>query len=188
YVRLSKPCATCGKCNSVCPVYDVFQSEDMSSRGWFEIVTAPGYEYLNSKRVVEACVNCKSCRTICPAGVDVSDLILQRRAEHPNKLAGAIFAWQGRPWLFEPFIKLLGRTQGLWDRPLPRRVMAQALAPILRLLEPTDKMPAKLVLPRMATRQLRERTEVLTVVRWHRGAATESTVCDATYSTYVLGT
>ena len=35
YVRLSKPCATCGKCNSVCPVYDVFQSEDMSSRGWF---------------------------------------------------------------------------------------------------------------------------------------------------------
>src|SRR2546425_9847039 len=127
YVRLSKPCATCGKCNSVCPVYDVFQSEDMSSRGWFDIVTAPGYEYLNSKRVVEACVNCKSCRTICPAGVDVSDLILQRRAEHPNKLAGAIFAWQGRPWLFEPFIKLLGCTQGLWDRPLPRRVMAQAL-------------------------------------------------------------
>src|SRR3989441_1941179 len=100
YVRLSKPCATCGKCNSVCPVYDVFQSEDMSSRGWFEIVTAPGYEYLNSKRVVEACVNCKSCRTICPAGVDVSDLILQRRAEHPNKLAGGIFAWQGTPWVF----------------------------------------------------------------------------------------
>src|SRR2546425_947288 len=100
YVRLSKPCATCGKCNSVCPVYDVFQSEDMSSRGWFEIVTAPGYDYLNSKRVVEACVNCKSCRTICPAGVDVSDLILQRRAEHPNKLAGGIFAWQGTPWVF----------------------------------------------------------------------------------------
>src|SRR5438105_4365638 len=35
YVRLSKPCATCAKCNSVCPVYDVFQSEHMSSRGWF---------------------------------------------------------------------------------------------------------------------------------------------------------
>src|SRR2546426_520640 len=100
YVRLSKPCATCGKCNSVCPVYDVFQSEDMSSRGWFEIVTAPGYEYLNSKRVVEACVNCKSCRTICPAGVDVSDLILQRRAEHPHKLARALFASQGRAWAF----------------------------------------------------------------------------------------
>src|SRR6185437_7300610 len=91
YTRLSKSCATCAKCNSVCPVYDVFQSEDMSSRGWFEVVTAPGYDYLNSKRVVEACVNCKSCRPICPAGVDVSELIMQKRAEHPNKLAGLIF-------------------------------------------------------------------------------------------------
>src|SRR5881296_3363689 len=162
YVRLSKPCATCGKCNSVCPVYDVFQSEDMSSRGWFEIVTAPGYDYLNSKRVVEACVNCKSCRTICPAGVDVSDLILQRRAEHPNKLAGAIFAWQGRPWLFEPFLKLLGRTQGLWDRPLPRRVMAQALAPLLRRIAHTARIPREMVLPRLATRHLRDRYPELT--------------------------
>ncbi|MGH7182386.1 MAG: FAD-linked oxidase C-terminal domain-containing protein, partial [Nitrospiraceae bacterium] len=33
YERLSKSCATCAKCNAVCPVYDVFQSEDMSSRG-----------------------------------------------------------------------------------------------------------------------------------------------------------
>ena len=181
YARLSKPCATCGKCNSVCPVYDVFQSEDMSSRGWFEIVTAPGYEYLNSKRVVEACVNCKSCRTICPAGVDVSDLILQRRAEHPNKLAGAIFAWQGRPWLFEPFIKLLGRTQGLWDRPLPRRVIAQALAPLLRLLAPTAKLPADMVLPRLAPRLLRERHAELTEERGHHGTVAYFYGCAANY-------
>src|SRR5207244_10867336 len=140
----------CGKCNSVCPVDDVLQWEGMSSRGWFEIVTAPGYEYLNSKRVVEACVNCKSCRTICPAGVDVSDLILQRRAEHPNKLAGAIFAWQVRPWLFDPFLKIMGRTQGLWDRPLPRRLMEQALATLLRLLAPPAQLPAGPVPPRLA--------------------------------------
>ena len=49
YQRLSKSCATCAKCNSVCPVYDVFQSEDMSSRGWFEIVTSKDYSYLNSQ-------------------------------------------------------------------------------------------------------------------------------------------
>ena len=36
YTRLSKSCATCAKCNAVCPVYDVFRSEDMSSRGWFD--------------------------------------------------------------------------------------------------------------------------------------------------------
>ncbi|HSF68768.1 MAG TPA: FAD-linked oxidase C-terminal domain-containing protein, partial [Nitrospira sp.] len=67
YTRLSKSCATCAKCNAVCPVYDVFRSEDMSSRGWFEIITDANYSYLNSKRVVEACLNCKSCRTACPA-------------------------------------------------------------------------------------------------------------------------
>ena len=37
FERLAKPCATCAKCNSVCPVYDVFQSEDMSSRGWLRL-------------------------------------------------------------------------------------------------------------------------------------------------------
>src|SRR5712691_1670183 len=123
----------------------------MSSRGWFEIVTAPGYDYLNSKRVVEACVNCKSCRTICPAGVDVSELILQKRAEHPNQLAGAIFALQGQPWLFEPLIRFLGRTQTLWDRLLPRRILEKALAPLLRQVASTAKLPAEMILPRLAS-------------------------------------
>jgi len=181
YVRLSKPCATCAKCNSVCPVYDVFQTEDMSSRGWFEIVTAPGYEYLNSKRVVEACVNCKSCRTVCPAGVDVSELILQKRAEHPNKLAGAIFALQGQPWLFEPLIKLMGRTQGLWDRPFPRAVLEKALAPILQQLASTARLPVDMVLPRLASRLLRERHACLTEEQGHRGPVAYFHGCAANY-------
>jgi len=181
YVRLSKPCATCGKCNSVCPVFDVFQTEDMSSRGWFEIVTAPGYEYLNSKRVVEACVNCKSCRTVCPAGVDVSDLIMQKRAEHPNKLAGAVFALQGQPWLFEPLLKLMGRTQGLWDRPLPRKVLEQALVPLLHQLASTARLPADMVLPRLASRLLRERYAELTEEQGHRGAVAYFHGCAANY-------
>src|SRR5213080_744177 len=181
YVRLSKPCATCGKCNSVCPVYDVFQSEDMSSRGWFEIVTAPGYEYLNSKRVVEACVNCKSCRTICPAGVDVSDLIMQKRAEHPNTLAGAVFALQARSWLFEPFIRLLGRTQQLWDRPMVRRALERVLAPLLRRLASTARLPADMVLPRLASRLLRERYASLTEESGHHGNVAYFHGCAANY-------
>ena len=32
--------------------------------------------------------------TACPAGVDVSQLILDRRAEHPNALAGLVFRFQ----------------------------------------------------------------------------------------------
>ena len=157
YTRLSKACATCGKCNAVCPVHDVFQSEDMSSRGWFEIVTAQNYSYLDSKRVVEACLNCKSCRTVCPAGVDVSDLILRRRAEHPNRLAGLVFAVQARPWLFQRLLKAAAMTQSLWDRPMVRAWLERLTGPVLRRLAPTARLPRDLVLPRLAVHQLRDR-------------------------------
>ncbi|MDC8448737.1 MAG: FAD-binding oxidoreductase [Nitrospira sp.] len=157
YTRLSKSCATCAKCNSVCPVYDVFQSEDMSSRGWFEIVTAKDYSYLNSKRVVEACLNCKSCRTICPAGVDVSDLILQKRAEHPNRLTGWLFRQQAKGTAFESFLRFLGSTQRIWDRPFIRRLLEQITTPIMKALAPTARLPHDLMLPKLASRHLRER-------------------------------
>lgn len=157
YTRLSKGCATCAKCNSVCPVYDVFQSEDMSSRGWFEIVTAKDYSYLQSKRVVEACLNCKSCRTICPADVDVSDLILKRRAEHPNRLAGIMFRLHARQSLFEPLLKLLGKTQWIWDRPSVRVLLEYLTRPLMRRIAETARLPRELRLPRVAHRHLPER-------------------------------
>ena len=157
YTRLSKSCATCAKCNSVCPVYDVFQSEDMSSRGWFEIVTAKDYSYLNSKRVVEACLNCKSCRTICPAGVDVSELILQKRAEHPNRIAGLVFQLHAKSAIFEPILKLLAKSQSIWDRPSSRHLIERFTRPILRRLAETAKLPFDMVLPRLARRHLRDR-------------------------------
>lgn len=157
YTRLSKSCATCAKCNSVCPVYDVFQSEDMSSRGWFEIVTAKDYSYLNSKRVVEACLNCKSCRTICPAGVDVSELILQKRAEHPNYIAGLIFRLHANQAVFERILKLFAKSQRIWDRPSIRRIIEQLTRPLLRGIAENAKLPFDMVLPRLARRHLRDR-------------------------------
>jgi FAD/FMN-containing dehydrogenase/Fe-S oxidoreductase len=157
YVRLSKSCATCAKCNAVCPVYDVFQSEDMSSRGWFEIVTDKNYSYLNSKRVVEACLNCKSCRTACPAGVDVSQLILDRRAEHPNKVAGIIFKFHAQSMRFERFLKVLARYQSIWDRPAIRRLLDRLTKPFMRGLAETAGLSPQLVMPRLARRHLRDR-------------------------------
>lgn len=157
YTRLSKSCATCAKCNAVCPVYDVFRSEDMSSRGWFEIVTDKNYSYLNSKRVVEACLNCKSCRTACPAGVDVSQLILDRRAEHPNVLAGAIFRFHAQSERFAIFLKWLARLQPIWDRPFMRRVLDLVSRPILRHLSASARFSPQIAMPKLATRHLRDR-------------------------------
>ncbi len=163
FERLGKSCATCAKCNAVCPVYDVFQSEDMSSRGWYEIVTAPDYSYLDSRRVVEACLNCKSCRTICPADVDVSELILQRRAEHPNALAGKIFALHAQQERFGALIKLAAKTQALWDRPLIRKIGEVLMRPFLARLSERARLPWNMKLPRLAKSLLRERHHALCV-------------------------
>lgn len=157
HIRLSKSCATCAKCNAVCPVYDVFRSEDMSSRGWFEIVTDKNYSYLNSKRVVEACLNCKSCRTACPAGVDVSQLILDRRTEHPNALAGAIFRFHAQSERFATFLKFMARLQLLWDRPFMRRLLDLVSRPILKHLAVTARLSPQIAMPKLATRHLRDR-------------------------------
>ncbi|HEY6084154.1 MAG TPA: FAD-binding and (Fe-S)-binding domain-containing protein [Nitrospira sp.] len=157
YTRLSKSCATCAKCNAVCPVYDVFRSEDMSSRGWFEIVTDKNYSYLSSKRVVEACLNCKSCRTACPAGVDVSQLILDRRVEHPNRLAGVIFKFHAQTDRFEKYLKILARFQPIWNQPVVRRALDFITRPILKRLAATATLSPDIIIPKLAVRHLRDR-------------------------------
>jgi len=162
YTRLSKSCATCAKCNAVCPVYDVFRSEDMSSRGWFEILTDRQYSYANAQRVVDACLNCKSCRTACPAGVDVSQLILDRRAEHPNELAGMIFRLQAKGKGFTALLKALAWLQPLWDRPLTRRLLDVVSRAFIRHLGRGARLSPRIVLPKLARRHLRDRHAGLT--------------------------
>jgi len=183
YTRLSKSCATCAKCNAVCPVYDVMRSEDMSSRGWFEIVTDKEYRYAESKRIVEACLNCKSCRTACPAGVDVSQLILDRRAERPNKLAGIIFRLHAQSDRFAACVKLLARCQVVWDLPFMRRLLDWISRPFLRRLAPSARLAPEIALPKLAVKQLRDRYRTLIP---GRGQAARSNVayfhgCAANY-------
>ncbi|HKT36314.1 MAG TPA: FAD-binding and (Fe-S)-binding domain-containing protein [Nitrospira sp.] len=169
YTRLSKSCATCAKCNAVCPVYDVFRSEDMSSRGWFEIVTDKRYSYLNSERVVEACLNCKSCRTACPAGVDVSQLILDRRAERPNALAGMVFRFHAQTERFAAVMRWMARLQPFWDRPVMRRVCDAVSRPVLKYLAPGARLSSTIALPRLATKHLRDRHAQLVLSKGQTG-------------------
>ena len=160
--RLAKQCATCGKCNSVCPVYDVVGEESNAARGWFHIVTDKNYSYEASGRVVEACINCKSCRTVCPAGIDVSELILKKREEHPNKVAGTLFSFQAKRSLFEPLLKLAAWTQPVWDNRVGRLLIEYLTLPWLKGLARTARIPSDMTLPRLAKRHLRDRYADLT--------------------------
>ena len=162
YERFTKPCATCGKCNAVCPVYDVEPDESNAARGWYHILTSPDYRYEDAQRIVEACLNCKSCRVACPAGIDVSEIVLKRRAERPNRTAGRIFWWLDHPGLFEPLIKTLGWSQPLWDHRAGRWLIEQVTRPLMRGLGPNAQLSREIALPRFARRLLRERHRALT--------------------------
>jgi FAD/FMN-containing dehydrogenase/Fe-S oxidoreductase len=156
--RFSKPCATCGKCNAVCPVYDVVGEETSAARGWFHILTSPDYSYEKAERAVESCINCKSCRVVCPAGIDVSEEVIKRRAERPNRLTGAIFEFQAKHrGIFEAGLLFLAWTQILWDNWAVRFLIEKLTRPILRLLAPTARIPRRMILPRLARRHLRGR-------------------------------
>jgi Fe-S oxidoreductase len=132
---------------------------------------------MNSKRVVDACLNCKSCRVVCPAGIDVSEEILRKRAQHPNPLAGVIFWLQDRQFFFETVLGLLGLSQPLWDRPPGRALLDVLTRPVLKLLAPTARIPKELILPRIATKNLRQRYAHLAEegeVKHHTGPHTKT--------------
>jgi Fe-S oxidoreductase len=179
--RLAKPCATCGKCNTVCPAYDVARDESNGARGWYHVLTAPDFSHERDGRVVDACLNCRSCATVCPAGIDVSRHALARRAERPNAVAGVVARALLRPGLFEPLVTFAAATQPLWDRPLARRVIDALTRPVFRRLAPTARLPHDLRLPRLATRTLRDRHHRLTDEASARGATAYFHGCAANY-------
>ncbi|MFZ5876425.1 MAG: FAD-binding and (Fe-S)-binding domain-containing protein, partial [Nitrospirota bacterium] len=179
--RLAKPCATCGKCNTVCPAYDVAREESNGARGWYHVLTAADFSHERDARVVDACLNCRSCAAVCPAGIDVSRHALARRAERPNPVAGVVARALLRPGWFDPLVKFAALTQPLWDRPLARRAIDALTRPVCRRLAPTARLPHDLRLPRLATRTLRERHRRLTEEAGARGATAYFHGCAANY-------
>jgi Fe-S oxidoreductase len=137
-------------------VYDATGEESNAARGWFHILTSPDYSYQKAQRVVEACMNCRSCAAVCPAGIDVGALVLKKRAEHPNPLTGWVFGLQAR----RPAVA--GLTQPLWDNQPMRALIEFGTAPMMRMLAPTARLSRKMILPRLATSTLRQRYPGLT--------------------------
>ena len=151
YKRL-EGCATCGKCNPVCPVFDIEQKEEMGPRGWFRILKVP-YYVQRSRPALDYCLNCKSCTIICPAGIDVAGTVLERRLESPGNSLNELFfrTIQSNPSRLFRFTKLLGLTQRAWDRPGFRAVLEAISSRNLLTLH------KDMILPRFSNRTLEER-------------------------------
>jgi len=159
--RVARPCATCGKCNTVCPPFDVLREETSGARGWYQILSDPSLGPPPDS-LLDACLNCKSCRATCPAGVDVSRVILDARAKRggdpvSRRLFRALI--DGR---LDRLVPLLGQTQGLWDRPAFRSLLEGLSRGLLKRVAPTACIPRKLRLPVIRKKTLRERFFSLT--------------------------
>lgn len=77
-------CIQCGACANVCPVYQtvgghVFGSIYISAIG---IILTAFYEGLDkAKELTRACIGCRSCVAVCPAKIDLEEIILHLRGE-----------------------------------------------------------------------------------------------------------
>lgn len=84
--KIAFECATCAKCNPLCPSFDIWQREDYGPRGWYRIAKSHDLDYGKAKAYFDFCLNCKMCRVVCPAGADPSEEVLRVRSFSPSSI------------------------------------------------------------------------------------------------------
>jgi glycolate oxidase iron-sulfur subunit len=111
-------CVHCGLCLNHCPTYRLWQLEADSPRGRIRqmILVNEGQLPLSGSFVdhIDKCLDCRSCETACPSGVEYGKLVEHARAQIESEYR--------RPWLSQ-----LAR-QFVFERllPNPRRIVAAA--------------------------------------------------------------
>src|SRR5579863_7860078 len=103
-------CVHCGLCTSACPTYLETGNENDSPRGRIYLMRAvtDGRLELNDsvKRHLDLCLDCRSCETACPSGVQYGRLIepfrvAMRRSEARENKSSA--GWFERLFLYGLF-------------------------------------------------------------------------------------
>jgi len=130
-VALADRCVQCGLCLPACPTYAGSRLETESPRGRIALARAWALETIEPTPAGEAhldhCLGCRSCESVCPAGVQYGALLVQARArQRTRRPAGwrqrAIEALVARPALLTFVLRAYGRAHPWlptrW-RPLP---------------------------------------------------------------------
>jgi glycolate oxidase iron-sulfur subunit len=131
-VALADQCVQCGLCLPSCPTYRLEGLEAESPRGRIALAraweTGPTPPTPAADAHLDACLGCRRCEAVCPAGVRYGALLTetrtrQRRRRPPSLRQRAIEALAARPAALSA---LLGAYRIAWPllprclRPLPR--------------------------------------------------------------------
>jgi len=151
-------CVHCGLCTASCPTYLETGNENDSPRGRIYLmraVTDGRIELTESvKGHLDGCLDCRSCETACPSGVQYGRLIepfrieMQQHAHGPGSAGG-----QGRDW-FHRWI-----LYGLF--PYPKKLLwALVPAKLMQTLK-LDQLAEKIGLTKLLPERLRRMQRLL---------------------------
>jgi glycolate oxidase iron-sulfur subunit len=111
-------CVHCGLCLNHCPTYRLWQLEADSPRGRIRqmIQVNEGQSPLSSTFVdhIDKCLDCRSCETACPSGVEYGKLVEYARARIDSEYQRPWFSRTTRKFVFERLL------------PFPDRIVAAA--------------------------------------------------------------
>jgi len=90
-------CVRCGACKATCPTYLTALSEPMGARGRITILGELEQKRLHPTRSLSekifSCILCEACKDLCPAGINIPEIIYSGRARLKNSyIKGRILA------------------------------------------------------------------------------------------------
>jgi glycolate oxidase iron-sulfur subunit len=101
YTKISDACVKCGKCKSVCTIFQVNQDEATSPRGFIDLLGAYKRDELEldktTKDIFDSCFLCTNCVESCPNDLPTDMIIEQIRSEAAKKYG---IAWYKRLFFF----------------------------------------------------------------------------------------
>jgi glycolate oxidase iron-sulfur subunit len=106
-------CVHCGLCLNHCPTYRLWQLEADSPRGRIRqmILVNEGQLPLSSVFVdhIDKCLDCRSCETACPSGVEYGKLVEHARARIETEYQRSWFGEATRRFVFKSLLPYPGR-------------------------------------------------------------------------------
>jgi glycolate oxidase iron-sulfur subunit len=101
FTAVSDDCIKCGKCKTVCTIFNVNQDETTSPRGFIDLLGAYKRDELEldttAKDIFESCFLCTNCVEVCPNDLPTDMIIEQVRSDIAKQYG---IAWYKRAFFF----------------------------------------------------------------------------------------